>query len=481
MKFFLLKKYWYYFSLGLLLFWIGGAAFLYTGNLDEKNVDWPNYGGDPAGSRYSELSQINLQNVKNLQLAWSYDTGENKPDDARKLVIPCQPIVVNGVMYGTTPQLKLFAANAATGQELWKFDPFADPNVKPNFQPVRGVVYWAEGNDERILYSVGATLYAINAQTGEPIESFGKNGGTDLHAGLGDEATLGYDVNQYSIRSTTPGVIYKNLIIMGSALNEGGNAPPGHIRAFDVRTGKLAWVFRTIPLPGEYGYETWEKDSYKKLGGANCWAGMVIDEKRGMVFMGTGSPSSDFYGGARKGSNLFANCVIALNAETGKRIWHFQTVHHDLWDRDIPCPPNLITVKAQQQNHRGRGAGYQRWVHFCIRPGYGQAAVSGEGGTRTQRAHSPRRAALAHPARTHQTRPFCQSKSDQSRLNPTHARRLTPTCWIALSIAAAAPKTCHPIWKVPLCTAWAVEPSGAVPPLIPRASCTSMATTCFGG
>jgi quinoprotein glucose dehydrogenase len=354
MRTFFLKNYWYCFSAGFLLLWMGGAAFVYEGNLDEKNADWPTYGGDPAGSRYSELSQINLQNVKNLQLAWTYDTGENKPTDTRQLVMPCQPIVVKGIMYGTTPQLKLFAADAATGKELWKFNPFADPSVKPNYQPVRGVVYWADGNDERILYSVGSTLYAINAHTGEPIKSFGKNGGTDLHAGLGDEATLGYDVNQYSIRSTTPGVIYKNLIIMGSAMTEGGDAPPGHIRAFDVRTGQLAWVFRTIPLPGEYGYETWEKDSYKKLGGANCWAGMVVDEKRGMVFLGTGSPSSDFYGGARKGSNLFANCVIALNSATGERIWHFQTVHHDLWDRDIPCPPNLITVTHKGPDGRPR-------------------------------------------------------------------------------------------------------------------------------
>jgi quinoprotein glucose dehydrogenase len=341
----------YFFSAGLLATGLGVTAF-FDGSTDEKNVNWPNYGGDPAGSRYSELSQINLKNVKKLQLAWSYDTGENKPTDTRQMVIPCQPIVIRGVMYGTTPQLKLFAADAADGREIWKFDPFADPDIKPAYQPMRGVTYWEDGNDRRILYSVGATLYAIDAQTGKPIPSFGKNGGVDLHAGLGDEATLGYDVNQYSIRSTTPGVIYKNLIIMGSALNEGGNAPPGHIRAFDVRTGKLAWVFRTIPLPGEYGYETWEKDSYKKLGGANCWAGMVVDEKRGMVFLGTGSPSSDFYGGARKGSNLFANCVIALNAETGERIWHFQTVHHDLWDRDIPCPPNLITVKHKGPDGR---------------------------------------------------------------------------------------------------------------------------------
>lgn len=338
-------------TLGLLLLWLCGAAF-HLGQNNEvppKNVDWRAYGGDPSGSRYSELSQINLQNVKNLQVAWTYDTGENRPDDPNKMSMQCQPIVVNGVLYGFTPQLRVFAADAATGQERWKFDPHATTDQKPTYHPARGVVYWENGSDKRILCSVGPYLYAINAVTGKLVESFGDNGKADLHVGLGDEATLGYDVNEYSIRTTSPGVIYKDLIVMGSTPWEGGDALPGHIRAFNVRTGKLAWVFRTIPLPGEYGYETWEKDSYKKLGGANCWAGLVVDEKRGMVFMGTGSPSVDFYGGARKGSNLFANCVIALDANTGKRKWHFQTVHHDMWDRDIPCPPNLITVK-----HKGK-------------------------------------------------------------------------------------------------------------------------------
>ncbi|MCK8493491.1 PQQ-binding-like beta-propeller repeat protein [Spirosoma sp. RP8] len=337
---------------------LGGSLPLYQ----EKPVedprktgnDWPTYGGNSAGNRYSPLNQINTQNVKNLRLAWTYETGDNKNPNQRGMDIQCQPIVIKGVLYGTTPRMKLFAVEAATGKQLWQFDPFADPEKKPRFHPVRGVVYWEDGSrtdaqDKRILYSVGAFLYAVNATTGKLIDDFGNNGVVDLHEGLGDKETLGYDAANFSIRVTTPGVIYKDLLITGSAVSEGGDAPPGYIRAFNVRTGKLAWVFHTIPLPGEYGYETWSKDSYKKLGGANCWAGMVIDEKRGIVYAGTGSPSVDFYGGARTGQNLFANCVIALNAETGKRVWHFQTVHHDLWDRDLPCPPNLITVK-----HNGR-------------------------------------------------------------------------------------------------------------------------------
>lgn len=323
------------------------SRFSKPGQFSERSEDWPVYGGNNAGNRYSALNQINKGNVKNLQLAWSYDTGENNDPQQRGMDIQCQPIVVNGIMYGTTPRLKVFAVEAATGKELWKFDPFADPSVRPSFHPVRGVVYWQEGNDKRILYTAGSTLYAINADNGQLVKTFGENGKVDFHAGLGDKETYGYDLNNFNIRSTTPGVIYKNLLIIGSSVSEGGDALPGHIRAFDVRSGKLAWIFRTIPLPGEYGYETWSKDSYKKLGGANCWAGMVIDEKRGTVFLGTGSPSVDYYGGARKGTNLFANCVIALDAATGKRRWHFQTVHHDLWDRDIPCPPNLITVKSK--------------------------------------------------------------------------------------------------------------------------------------
>ena len=341
-----------------------GALFLQTGlsldavrsvgerhpaNEQPVNADWPTYGGNPAGNRYSPLTQINAQNVGKLQRAWTFDTGENNDSTERGMDIQCQPIVVAGVLYGTTPRMKLFAVDAATGKRRWTFDPFAAPDKKPRFHPVRGVVYWEDGGDKRILYSVGASLYAINALTGKPIESFGNNGEVDLHNGLGGPETIGHDVANFSIRATTPGVIHKDLLIMGSAVSEGGDALPGYIRAFNVRTGKLAWVFRTIPLPGEYGYETWSSDSYKKLGGANCWAGMVIDEKRGVVYAGTGSPSVDFYGGARNGQNLFANCVIALNAQTGKRIWHFQTVHHDLWDRDLPCPPNLLTVM-----HKGR-------------------------------------------------------------------------------------------------------------------------------
>ncbi len=308
----------------------------------QTGKNWPAYGGNKAGNRYSPLSQINIDNVKNLQVAWMYDAREpvdSSNPSGRAKEIQCQPIVVNGVMYGTTPKLKLFAIDAATGKQLWKFTP---DNQVQKFNSNRGVMYWEEGNDKRILYSAYATLYAVNAVTGQVIQGFGNNGRVDLHQGL--STNLDHDVNELSVTATTPGVIYKNTVIMGSSVSEGGDAAPGHIRAFDVVTGKLKWVFHTIPQPGEFGYDTWPKDAYKKIGAANNWSGLVADEKRGLVYFGTGSPSVDFYGGERQGANLFANCIMALDAETGKMKWYFQTIHHDLWDRDIPCPPNLTTV-----------------------------------------------------------------------------------------------------------------------------------------
>lgn len=335
----------YLLSGGLLL--LAGMGFL-SADIPAGD-DWPTYGGNPAGNRYSPLTQINRQTVARLQPAWTFDTGENNNPSGKGMDIQCQPIVVDGVLYGTTPRHQLFAIDAATGRQRWRFNPYADPAKQPRFHPLRGVAYWADGSDKRILYSSGPELYAVNATTGALIRSFGTNGAVDLHEGLGDAKTLGHETANLSIRNTTPGVVFGDLIIVGSAVSEGGDAPPGNIRAFSVRTGKLAWVFRTLPLPGDYGYDTWMPDSYQKLGGANCWAGMVVDEKRGIVFAGTGSPSVDFYGGDRAGQNLFANCVIALDAQTGKRIWHFQTVHHDLWDRDLPCPPNLLTVTHNGQ------------------------------------------------------------------------------------------------------------------------------------
>ncbi|MGA0560405.1 PQQ-binding-like beta-propeller repeat protein [Larkinella sp. VNQ87] len=309
----------------------------------ETGRDWPSYGGNKAGNRYSPLTQINRQNVSALKVAWMYDASE-KPDPEnpgrrRDRAIQCQPIVVNGVLYGTTPELKLFAVKAGTGEELWRFEPSKNDRLNSN----RGVVYWASGNDRRILYTVGSSLYAVDAETGKIIPTFGNHGRADLHEGL--QTNLEHDVSKLSVTATSPGIVYRNTFIIGSSVSESGDAAPGHIRAFDVVTGKLKWVFHTIPQPGEVGYDTWPKEAYLRIGGVNNWSGMVVDENRGLVFFGTGSPSSDFYGGDRAGKNLYANCIIALQAETGKLKWYYQTIHHDLWDRDQACPPNLMTLK----------------------------------------------------------------------------------------------------------------------------------------
>jgi len=304
-------------------------------NENPSLATWRIKGGNAESTQYSSLDQITTANVSSLKLAWRYNSGEADTAQGRSQ-IQCNPIIVDGVLYGTSPTLKAFALDAATGQQLWRFDSVdkADGALGVN----RGVTYWEEGEDKRILYSFGQHLYALDARTGKKIESFGVDGRVSLKEGLGERAA------NLMVVSNTPGVIYKNLIIMGSRVNEGPIAAPGYLRAYDVKTGKLAWVFHTVPHPGEPGYETWPEDAWKRVGGANAWSGMAVDHKRGLVFAGTGSASFDFWGGNRKGQNLYANCILALNAETGEHKWHFQTVHHDLWDRDLPASPILGTV-----------------------------------------------------------------------------------------------------------------------------------------
>lgn len=309
---------------------------------NQTGNNWPVYGGNNAGNRYSPLDQINVNTIGHLKLAWEYHTGENTSGD-RTFEIQCQPIIIDGVLYATTPQLKVFALKADTGEELWSFDPFR--NDEPQYHANRGVVYWENKDEKRIFYTAGSYLYALNAKDGQLISDFGKKGKIDLHEGLGDR--LEHDISKLFVIATSPGIIYKNTLIMGSRVSEFGDAAPGHIRGYDVLSGKMKWIFHTIPQPGEYGYETWPKEAYRYFGGANNWSGMVLDTKRGTVYLGTGSPSVDFYGGDRQGTNLFANCILALDAETGKRKWHFQTIHHDLWDRDVSNPPNLLTVRHQ--------------------------------------------------------------------------------------------------------------------------------------
>ncbi len=307
---------------------------------DKKYSTWKIKGGNAEGIQYSGLNQITKENVHQLEVAWRY-----QPHDADTIAnrtqIQCNPIVVDDVLYGTTASLHAFAVDAATGEELWRFNP-GGPNEGLGVN--RGVTYWEEGNDKRILYSFGEYLYAIDANTGKAVATFGSGGRVSLKEGLGERS------KELMVLSNTPGVIYKNLIVMGSRVHEGPVAAPGYIRAFDVKTGKLVWEFHTIPQPGEYGYDTWPADAWKRVGGANSWAGMTVDHERGLIFASTGSASFDFYGGNRKGQNLFANSVLALNAATGERKWHYQIIHHDLWDRDLPASPILISLKKDGTN-----------------------------------------------------------------------------------------------------------------------------------
>jgi len=299
---------------------------------------WNNYGGNKENIHYSSLTEIDTNNVEQLQPAWIFNTGD--ADTVKHSQIQCNPIVVDSIIYLTSPTLKLFALHAGMGKKIWEFDP---DSMSLNFvlNNSRGVTYWTDGkNDKRIFYVASSYLHCIDATNGQLIRSFGDSGLVDLHNDLGRE------VQDLFVTATSPGIIYKDLFILGSRVDEGAAAAPGHIRAFDVRTGKLRWIFHTIPQPGEAGYETWEDpEAYKHIGGANSWSGFTLDEERGILFAPTGSASYDFYGGKRKGKNLFANCLLALDAETGKRKWHFQFIHHDLWDWDLPAPPVLVTIE----------------------------------------------------------------------------------------------------------------------------------------
>lgn len=293
----------------------------------QRTVDWPVYNGGPDGDHYSRLSQINRGNVRRLALAWEFDTGE-------KGGMETNPLIVGRTLYAYTPAEKVIALDAATGKLKWRFDSGIEGT-----QPTRGLAYWTDGKQGRILAGVMNFLYCLDARTGKPIRSFGESGRVDLRKGLRG------DFEKQSIVLTTPGIVYKNLIIVGGRNPETHPAPPGDVRAYDVRTGRLRWTFHTIPRPGEPGYGTWPPGAWKTAGAANNWAGMALDEKRGIVYAPTGSAVMDFYGGDRVGDDLYANCLLALDAETGKLLWYFQGVHHDLWDRDFPSPPALFAVR----------------------------------------------------------------------------------------------------------------------------------------
>jgi len=298
--------------------------------VENQYTEWKHYLGDPGRSHYSQLSEFNTKNIKSLKVAWEYESMDYGQ-------MQMNPIVVDTLLYGVSSALKVFALDARSGEEVWVFG----DTLKTLFSNSRGVSYWESGNDKRIFYTKGSDLWALNALTGLPIHSFGTNGKIDLRSGLDPSA------KEKFVISSTPGTIYKNLIIMPLRLSEGVGAAPGDVMAFDVITGKLAWSFHTLPRPEELGIETWGDLNISKspiVGAANNWAGMALDQDREILYVPTGSAAPDFYGAMRPGKNLFSNCLLALNANSGELIWHYQFIHHDLWDRDPPAPPNLITI-----------------------------------------------------------------------------------------------------------------------------------------
>lgn len=298
--------------------------------------DWPAYLGDAGTTHYSRLDQITTANVAALQVAWTFDTTPSVAPDGTapaKGDYQTNNLVVDGVLFTASPGRQVIALDAATGVERWRFDPRGErEDAVGNRQ--RGLAYWAGGDDRRVFTSAGTWLYALDARTGKPVRTFGDNGSIHLGRGLG----LG---GLPSVRMNTPGVVYRDLLIVGGLIPED---VAGGIRAFDVRTGELKWTFRTIPRPGEPGYDTWPADAWKTAGGVSDWSGHSVDQARGIVYVSTETAGPDFWGGDRYGENLFANSVIALDAATGRRLWHYQIVHHDLWDLDLPAPPTLLTV-----------------------------------------------------------------------------------------------------------------------------------------
>lgn len=298
---------------------------------------WPVYKSDPESTSYSGLDEINRSNVVQLEIAWAHEFAD-VPAGTQYGKYECNPIVVDEVLYATSSRSWLYAMDACTGEQLWSFDPF---DGERGGGMKRGVTYWRHEADERILFTAANFLYAIDARSGKPIPGFGTDGRVNLNE------DLGVDPDSVWVIPTSPGVLFEDLLILGSEVSESYDAAPGHIRAYDVRNGALIWTFHTIPQPGEPGYETWPPEAWKYTGGANNWGGMSLDEERGIVYAPLGSPTYDFYGANREGKNLYGNSLVALDARTGVLRWHFQTVHHDLWDYDLPAPPTLVNFRRE--------------------------------------------------------------------------------------------------------------------------------------
>lgn len=324
----------YHCGVSLLLLLVGCSQ---TGSLRSvQDTDWRYYNGSHTSTRYVELDQIDKSNVSQLRVAWEYEI----PRDERNADIKCNPLIIDGVLYANTA-VNLVALDADTGKQKWYLD-WTKHDSSRRQSSSRGLLYWEKGENKRLFVAHRKYYYAVNAETGKLVSSFGENGRIPFIKGLRADSSM-------FVILTTPGVIFEDLIITGSFVSEQLPAAPGDIRAFSAIDGELKWIFHTIPHPGEFGYDTWPEGTHLQQGGANNWGGMSLDQERGIVYIPTGSATYDFYGANRHGKNLFANTLLALDARTGKRIWHYQIVHHDLWDRDLPCAPNLLTVEHEGQ------------------------------------------------------------------------------------------------------------------------------------
>ena len=307
--------------------------------------EWPHYGGDLAARKYSALDQINRDNVGRLQVAWTYHTGDVSDGSQYPVrsAFECTPLAVDGVLYLTTPFGRAIALEAATGKELWAFDPKLDKHRPYNLFINRGPAYWSRGKERRLYWgTLDGRLFALNARNGRPVGSFGTGGVLNLRAGMADR----FPKRIYGMSS--PPLIFENLVIVGSVVSDGlPRGPDGDVRALKADTGQVVWRFNTVPRPGEVGNDTWKGDSWRDRGGTNVWAPMSCDRERGILYLPVSSPSPDRYGGERKGKNWFGDSLVALDVRTGRRLWHYQITHHDLWDWDLPAQPNLVEVGRQ--------------------------------------------------------------------------------------------------------------------------------------
>ncbi len=370
-----------------------------------EQADWPINGG-AGNARHSPLTQITRDNVAQLQVAWTYERG----DHFAASEMQSNPVVVDGVLYVTTPTMQVVALAADTGKELWSYDPSGGSTTRTRFRH-RGVAVHAD----RVLVTYRNWLIALDKATGRPIPTFGTDGRIDLREGLGKPP------EGLSVSASTPGVVFEDVLILPSSVPETLPGTPGHIRAFDWKTGRQRWIFHTIPQPGEPGYDTWPEGAFRIAGGANAWAGVTVDPALGVVFAATGSASFDFYGTTRQGDNLFADCVLALDARTGRRLWHFQGVKHDIWDWDFPAPPTLVTVTHDGRTDRRGGAGDEVRRHVRARSQDRRVALPDRGAAGAGLA-SRRRVRLADPAASDETAAVRAAGPDRGDAHHPHAR-----------------------------------------------------------